>query len=397
MNKVSERIKGRLGDLLPLKYGKSLPAAVRDSSGSVPVYGSSGIVGSHSVALINGPVIIVGRKGNVGAVHYSAVPCWPIDTAYFTEPPIGHDARYYRYLLDSLGLARLDKSTAIPGLSRDDYSAVEVVIHPPEQQAEIVAEIEKQFSRLDEAVANLQRVKANLKRYKASVLKSAVEGHLVGGDAAMAKAHEKGKWLPISLAIKSLDQGWSPQCENEPRTVVQEWAVMRTTAVQEMQFLPDENKRLPVGLEPRSQLELMGGDLLITRAGPRNRVGITCLVKASPTRLMLCDKAYRLRTNLNMALPAYLEVVLNSPTVLDILDEMKSGISDSGLNLTQKRFSELLVPLPSLLAQAEIVAEVDRLLSIVREVEAEVDTNLKRARTLRQATLRSAFNCLVRA
>ena len=109
---------------------------------------------------------------------------------------------------------------------------------------------------------------------------------------------------------------------------------------------------------------------------------------------MLCDKAYRLRTKLNMALPAYLEVVLNSPTVLDILDEMKSGISDSGLNLTQKRFSELLVPLPSLLAQAEIVAEVDRLLSIVREVEADVDTNLKRARTLRQATLRSAFNRL---
>ena len=259
------------------------------------------------------------------------------------------------------------------------------------QQA-IAAEIEKQFSRLDEAVANLQRVKANLKRYKASVLKAAVEGRLVNGDTAVEQAHDKGKWLPISLAIKSLDQGWSPKCENEPRTDVQEWAVMRTTAVQEMQFLPDENKRLPMGLEPRSQLELMEGDLLITRAGPRNRVGITCLVKATSSRLMLCDKAYRLRTNLNLALPAYLEVVLNSPTVIDILDEMKSGISDSGLNLTQKRFSELLVPLPSLSAQAEIVAEVDRHLSIAREVEADVDINLKRAQALRQATLRSAFN-----
>jgi type I restriction enzyme S subunit len=107
---------------------------------------------------------------------------------------------------------------------------------------------------------------------------------------------------------------------------------------------------------------------------------------------MLCDKAYRLRINLNLALPAYLEVVLNSPTLIDILDEMKSGISDSGLNLTQKRFSELLVPLPSLSAQAEIVAEVDRHLSIAREVEADVDINLKRAQALRQATLRSAFN-----
>ena len=309
------------------------------------------------------------------------------------------DAKYLYYFVSSQAFRKeaAGHMTGAVGLRRVPAAFLadaQLPLVPLDEQRRIVAEIEKQFSRIDEAVANLQRVKANLKRYKASVLKAAVEGHLVAGDAAMAKAHEKGKWLPISLAIKSLDQGWSPQCENEPRTVVQEWAVMRTTAVQEMQFLPDENKRLPVGLEPRSQLELMGGDLLITRAGPRNRVGITCLVKASPTRLMLCDKAYRLRTKLNMALPAYLEVVLNSPTVLDILDEMKSGISDSGLNLTQKRFSELLVPLPSLLAQAEIVAEVDRLLSIVREVEADVDTNLKRARTLRQATLRSAFNRL---
>ena len=65
-----------------------------------------------------------------------------------------------------------DRSTAIPGLSRDDYNAVEVSVAPPAQQDEIVAELEKQFSRLDEAVANLKRVKANLKRYKSAVLKA---------------------------------------------------------------------------------------------------------------------------------------------------------------------------------------------------------------------------------
>ncbi len=305
------------------------------------------------------------------------------------------DGSYLQYFLNSSSFVRFAVSLNAGDRPRVDFDQIapyKIPLPSLKRQREIVDEIEKQFSRLDEAVANLQRVKANLKRYKASVLKAAVEGRLVNGDTAVEQAHDKSKWLPISLAIKSLDQGWSPKCENEPRTDVQEWAVMRTTAVQEMQFLPDENKRLPMGLEPRSQLELMKGDLLITRAGPRNRVGITCLVKATSSRLMLCDKAYRLRINLNLALPAYLEVVLNSPTLIDILDEMKSGISDSGLNLTQKRFSELLVPLPSLSAQAEIVAEVDRHLSIAREVEADVDINLKRAQALRHATLRSAFN-----
>jgi type I restriction enzyme, S subunit len=47
-----------------------------------------------------------------------------------------------------------------------------------DEQRRIVAEIEKQFSRLDDAVASLKRTKANLKRYKAAVLKAAVEGKL---------------------------------------------------------------------------------------------------------------------------------------------------------------------------------------------------------------------------
>ena len=225
-----------LGKLLPLKYGKSLPAQLRDPNGTHPVYGSSGLVGTHSAALTNGPTLIVGRKGNVGAIHYSAVPCWPIDTAYFVEAPLGHNLRYYKYLLESLNLVKLDRSTAIPGLSRDDYNAVEVSVAPPELQDEIVAEIEKQFSRLDEAVANLQRVKANLKRYKASVLKDAVEGRLVPTEAELARregrSFETGKQLlqriletrrfnwqgkgkfkepapPSAVALPSLPNGWA--------------------------------------------------------------------------------------------------------------------------------------------------------------------------------------------
>ena len=378
---------GKLGELLPIKYGKSLPERLRDLAGTVPVFGSSGRVGSHSEALTQGPALIVGRKGSVGSVYYSEVPCWPIDTVYYTEAADGQNLRYFKYLLDSLRLVQLDKSTAIPGLSRDDYSAVPVTIAPPDEQRRIVAEIEKQFSRLDEAVANLKRVKANLKRYKAAVLKAAVEGRLVPSEAGMLLGDETSSWMPIRLAIKSLDQGWSPQCESQASGNDNEWAVMKTTAVQPMMFLESENKRLPSSVTPRDHLELMAGDLLITRAGPRSRVGVSCLVRTTRPRVLLCDKVYRIRPRLEMAVPEYLEVVLNSPTILDSLDKMKTGISDSGLNLTQKGFSELLVPLPSLADQGRIVSEVDRLVSLVRGVEGEVEANLNRAEVLRRATL----------
>jgi type I restriction enzyme, S subunit len=313
------------------------------------------------------------------------------------RPRAGVDARYIYYFVSSQTFRKEASGhmTGAVGLRRvpSAYLAEQLIALPGiEQQREIVAELEKQFSRLDEAVANLQRVKANLKRYKASVFKDAVEGRLVPTEAIASGEESDAVWVPISKAIKTLDQGWSPQCESESRSSDDEWAVMKTTAIQSMEFRAEENKHLPPGLVSRAHLGVMNGDLLITRAGPRTRVGVTCLVKSDLPRLMLCDKAYRLRAKLDIAIPAFLEVVLNSPTLLDRLDELKSGISDSGLNLTQKRFGELLVPVPSLAEQQRIVDEVDRRLSLVLGVEAEVDANLKRARALRQSVLSKSFS-----
>jgi type I restriction enzyme S subunit len=166
---------------------------------------------------------------------------------------------------------------------------------------------------------------------------------------------------------------------------------MKTTAVQPLRFMDKENKRLPPAHDPRTKLELAAGDLLITRAGPRSRVGVACLVKTTRPHLMLCDKAYRLRVKLDVAMAGFLEIVLNSPDMLDALDELKTGISDSGLNLTQKRFKELLVPLPPLVEQSRVVAEVERNLSLADEAEVQVNANLQRADRLRQSILMRAF------
>jgi type I restriction enzyme S subunit len=56
-----------------------------------------------------------------------------------------------------------------------------------------------------------------------------------------------------------------------------------------------------------------------------------------------------------------------------------------------EQLAEAPIPVPPLAEQHRIVAEVDRRLSIVREVEAEVDTNLNRAQALRQVVLQTAF------
>jgi hypothetical protein len=74
-----------------------------------------------------------------------------------------------------------------PAVRPKDVFSFSVDLPPRSEQDRIVAEIEKQFTRLDDAVAALKRVQANLKRYRASVLKAACEGRLVPTEAELAR------------------------------------------------------------------------------------------------------------------------------------------------------------------------------------------------------------------
>jgi type I restriction enzyme S subunit len=116
---MSEWYDTTLGEFAPLSYGRALPTGARVGDGPVPVYGSGGRVGGHHTALVEGPAIVLGRKGSVGAVHFSPGPCWPIDTTFYVPPSDTRDARFTYYLLRHLGLARLSRDSGVPGLSRN--------------------------------------------------------------------------------------------------------------------------------------------------------------------------------------------------------------------------------------------------------------------------------------
>ena len=109
---------GVLGDLITLEYGKPLKAETRTGVG-YPVVGSSGIVGCHSKYLVQGPGVVVGRKGTIGAITYLFHPFFPIDTTYFVKPKQEIKFLYLNYLLRSLGLEMMNGDSAVPGLNRE--------------------------------------------------------------------------------------------------------------------------------------------------------------------------------------------------------------------------------------------------------------------------------------
>lgn len=103
-----------LGEVIELKYGKALTSGQR-KGGDVAVVGSSGIVGWHDTQLIDGPSIVVGRKGNVGSVVWLDGKSWPIDTTYYvgTRLPLRFVAEQLR------GIEFVNSHAAVPGLSRE--------------------------------------------------------------------------------------------------------------------------------------------------------------------------------------------------------------------------------------------------------------------------------------
>lgn len=132
----------RLGDEIDLLYGKALPASTR-VAGHVPVFGSNGRVGVHNVAAVNGPGIIVGRKGSVGELAFSREPFWPIDTTYYVNNKGQHDWRFLYHLLSTLGLSKLNSHSAVPGLNRDDVYSIEVAFPPRADEPRIAAALDE--------------------------------------------------------------------------------------------------------------------------------------------------------------------------------------------------------------------------------------------------------------
>ncbi len=189
---------------------------------------------------------------------------------------------------------------------------------------------------------------------------------------------------------KPFQQGWSPQCHNHPASE-NCWGVLKTTAIQDGEFWGHENKELPESIEPRPHLEVVKGDILMTCAGPRNRCGVVCFVKKTRSKLLMSGKMYRFRPNSTLLDSKYLEGFIRSHQAQRAIDSMKTGISDSGLNLTHGRFSELMVPLAPLSEQKRIVAKIEELFSELDSGIASLKTAQEQLKIYRQALLKHAF------
>jgi type I restriction enzyme S subunit len=180
------------------------------------------------------------------------------------------------------------------------------------------------------------------------------------------------KWARLSEVTTGMDSGWSPACleNSSPSDAI--WGVLKTTAVQVMQYLEHENKELPGELVPRPEAEVKAGDILFTRAGPTNRVAISCLVQTTRPKLMISDKIIRFHPVEGGIDGRFMTLCLNTGATAEFLENVKSGMAASQVNISQEKLRLAPIPMPPVALQHRIVAKVDELMALCEQLKSRL-------------------------
>lgn len=394
--------------------------------------------------------ILISVRAPVGPTNIAPSECCIGRGLAAIRPLEGAEHLYIFYYLRSIEheLSEKGTGTTFKAISGSDLRSISIPLAPPDQQKLIVAEIEKQFSRLDEAVAALKRIQANLKRYKASVLKAAVEGKLteewcrknpdvepasellkrilverrkkweedyvkkyVGAhghapkDDSWKKEYKEParpditnlpelpkRWVWVTLgqllddALIGLDRGRSQQSYKPGGTPY----IKMNNITMDGKVIFDDLVYVKTTLEEIFRFNVKEGDLLFNTRNSKELVGKVGLLKNLHVEAIYNNNLMRLRMP-NSVKSNFICAQMCSLEFRRRMELVKKATTNVAAIYAKDLFP-LPIALPPSYEQELIMAEVERLLSVADEIEIAIEFNLKRAERLRQSILKKAFS-----
>ncbi|MCB1960491.1 MAG: N-6 DNA methylase [Rhodocyclaceae bacterium] len=344
-------------EVCTLEYGASLPKAKR-ADGPYPVVGSNGITGYHTEYLVEGPAIVVGRKGSAGEVTWIDRNCFPIDTTYYVRPtnPSESDTRYLYRILKTLNLPELRGGAGIPGLNRNDvYDTHKIPLPPLDVQKEIVAEIEGYQKVIDGARAVLDNYRPHI------------------------PIHPEWPMVKLKELIDELESGVSVNSTNNP-AADGEFGILKTSCVTSGTFDPDEHKSVVPEEHSRLRCPVRANTIIISRMNTESLVGASAFVPRSYPNLFLPDRLWQTVVSRKDVEIRYLQTVLSSKECRHRISSLCGGTSGSMKNISKPQLLSLRIPFPPLATQQAIVAEIEAEQAIVaanRELIARFEQKIQ--------------------
>lgn len=330
-----------------------------------------------------------------------------------------YDKRFLSYALPGY-LAAIHSRTSsvtVKHLSSKTVAKIPLPLPPLEEQRQIVAELEKHFTRLDAAVAALKRAQANLERYRASILQEACEGRLVPTEHTLA-ALEKRSYEPAKVFLARVI-GFEEPRETEHPQHPPGWAWVRLRDIAQIQGGLAKGKRRKSGIRTEpvpylrvanvqrgfldlsdvreiqatrgeiEQLRLREGDLLFTEGGDRDKLGRGWIWSNEVESCIHQNHIFRARLLTEAISPKFVSWYANTMGRTYFEQQGKQTTNLASISLSKLR--DLPLAIPPEREQKRIVVELERQLSILDQVSLEIEGELGRAAALRKAILKRAF------
>ena len=347
----------QLGDICEFKYGKSLPKKIR-TDGKVGVYGSNGCVGSHNEVLVEKECIVIGRKGSFGEINMVDGPSWPIDTTYYIDASATTcNLNWLAYRLKCIGLKRLNKSAAVPGLNRNDAYRLETLLPPLHEQKRIAAILDKADAlrqKRKKAIELLDSLTQSI--FLDMFYNSDTSGWATSSVAELCSNIRTGPFGSQLLHSEFVDNGVAVLGIDNAVNNRFEWGKARHITAQKYQAL--------------SRYTVHPGDVLITIMGTCGRCAIVPpgVPLAINTKHLCC-----ITLDQQKILPEYLHAsFLMHPEVLKQLGVRTKGAVMPGLNMGI--IKSLKVPIPPIDRQLTFKNIVQKNEANKRNAEASVSS-----------------------
>ncbi len=351
----------RLGDVLKLEYGVSLPEPKR-RPGRIPVIGSAGAVGFHDHPAVEGPGVVVGRKGSIGSVTWIEEAFVPIDTTYLAVPIDEQaDLLWIYHLLACEDLSKLNRATGVPGLNRDDVYALKRPIPPLPEQRAIAAVLDS----IDEAIEGTEAVIAAAERLRDALLHELLTRGIPGRHSEWRDAPGVGT-IPADWEVARLGDVAEVVTGSTPPREVRDYYGEQTPWVKPSDLAASR-------LVSTSEEYLSEPGVAVSRLLPQNAVLVSCIGtigEVAIAKLPLCsNQQINALIPSDATLPSFLYWVCLARS--SYLQTIASKTAVPILN--KSAFSSVSIPFPSFAEQQAIAAVLDGVDEAIEQARAERD------------------------
>lgn len=284
-------IRKRLTEFVWFQRGFDLPKT-KFEDGTIPVYGSTSILGYHNVAKVKAPGVITGRSGTLGRFQYSLTDFWPHNTTLWIKDYKGNDPKFAYYLLQCLDFNSFNSGGAVPTLNRNVLNAYLVDVPPIRLQKKIASIL----SAYDDLIENnLKRIKLLEEQaqitYEEWFVRMKFPGHEttpINKDTGLPEGWVR---LPLSELVEKMQYGYTASASQEeigPK-------LLRITDIVSDNILWDNVPYCSISEDQALKYTLNEGDIVIARTGAT--VGYAKRINKEHPKVVFASYLIRIITN----------------------------------------------------------------------------------------------------